>query len=298
MFINYFRSTERDSPFNLLVARVILGAYGIWKLSTISWHGLYQADPAIVAVYSQIALPEIVFNPVLSVLPIIAFSMLFLFLIGYKIRLTAFLGGISTGLLAVLLSFPGLYYSLTTLSHLLLIYSIFGEDDEYSFERLTQLTFSKKISLLHENADEKYRLRFLKWMLVYLSLTYFITACNRLYSGGLTEWINAYALPRTIRYTLESQGKPLNLLAELIISDPLLIIISITVVLATEIGFLASVLAKKSINLFAGAVIILHLMFALVLNLYAFNQLVLIVLLLPWDDIYRKTHLAFIDRQK
>lgn len=287
MFINYFRDTERESLLNLLVARTVLGVYGIWKLSTINWQEIYQLDTAIIAIYSQIALPDFMLYTALLVLPATAFCTLFLFLIGYRVKWASLLSGLSIGLLTALLSFPRIYYSLSTLSHLLLIYSVFSADDKYSFEKISQFSFSK-IFTLSKAAGKLYQVRFLKWMLVYLSLTYFITAANRLLSGGLTAWLNTDALPRTIRYTLELQGKSLNSLAEIIISEPLLIIIGILVVLVAEVGFLIAVLSKKPIDFFVVAIIILHILFAVVLNLYAFNQLVLIGLLLPWDTIYER----------
>lgn len=286
MFINYFNDSTRQSPLNLLVARLTLGFYGLWKIVTIEATELTHLEPEIISIYTYPFIPEIFIKIILPLLPLIILISLSLFVLGYRVKLTALSSGISVFILSILLRFSGLYLSLSTLSHLLLIYGIFGEDDTISFP---EFNLQSVKSLRPTKSGQKYNLRFLKWMLVYLSFTYFLIGFNRLISSGLTNWINLTALPRTISHTLALQGKSLTPVAELLISEPLVIILGVTITFLAELGLLAHVLLKKSIDLILITIIGLHILFAVTMNLYSLNQLMLIALLLPYDKLIDKT---------
>lgn len=40
MFVNYLWNPTRDSPFNLVVARIVICTYAVWKLLSYGWSGL------------------------------------------------------------------------------------------------------------------------------------------------------------------------------------------------------------------------------------------------------------------
>lgn len=286
MFINYFKDCVRGSPLNLLVARIVLGSYGLWKMASVLVE-LAHLNTNILSIYSYSVTSETLISFGITILPLTSVISLILFTVGYRVKTTSLLAGISIILLSTLLGFSGLYRSISTLSHLLLIYSLFAEDDKTSFKKFS-LRSLKKQHL--KNSGEKNSLRFLKWMLVYLAFTYFLTAVNRLVSSGITRWMEPSALARTIKVTFLLQGKQTPLIVDMLISEPLIMILGVIITFLAEIGFLLTVVRNKSIDHVVTVVLGLHIFFAAAMNLYTLNQVMLITLLLPWDSILEKIH--------
>jgi hypothetical protein len=104
LFVNYVRTTSRDTPLNVAVARVLLGSYLLWNFASIDfgvldgWH-VYLARRANYMVFNSPGVQRF-----LWVEQIVLLCVLFAFVLGYRQRITALVSALLVSHLAVVLS--------------------------------------------------------------------------------------------------------------------------------------------------------------------------------------------------
>ena len=295
-FVNYFADPVRASPFNLAFARVLLGTYLIWRVASLEWAS-YAEWPFPLRSSSAFLWVD----PLLATLPYLPWllvALLALFVVGYRIRWTAGLGGL---LLIHLLSMKTTVYlagtveSMYVCAYVLLLFAFFHEDDVLSVDGLRRTrerspdelaTFLKSDgSGSFDDGDPAYRHRPLKWALVVVGLLYLGSAWGKIMRGPLDIWLSGEDLRRDLLFFQEVTGvaRPL---AEPFLQVPELAWVGFVATALFQLGLIVAVLLGVTITPFAVGLISFHILVVATLGLYFIDMVLLLSLFGSWDRVY------------
>lgn len=137
-FVNYVHRPTRDSPVNLTVARFILGAYLIWKIAWYDWQAFMAMPVTNVTTYAFVVPPAELWW-VLTAEQLLAIVALALYIIGYRLRLTAFVAAtvlIHMGVVRYGQNSSGTTTALFVASYLLVFVALYSRDNALSVDEV------------------------------------------------------------------------------------------------------------------------------------------------------------------
>lgn len=297
-FVNYVDDAVRPSPFNLAVARVLLGTYLIWRVAALEWDA-YGEWPFALRSSSEFLDVE----PLLASLPYLQWvlvALLALFVVGYRIRWTA---GLAALLLAHMLSVKSTIYlagtveSLFVCAYLLLLYAFFHEDDVLSVDGVRrtrnrspdELTTFLKSDGAGSFADVEpaYDHRPLKWGLAVVSLMYLGSAWGKIMRGSVDLWLSGEDLTRDVLYFQEITGV-VRPAAQPLLQVPELAWIGFVATAVFQLGLIVAVLAGVTIVPFVVGLFSFHVIVILTLGLYFIDMILVLTLFAAWDGAYER----------
>jgi hypothetical protein len=284
MFINYFKSSTRESPLNLAVARVLLGVYLLWKVPSLDIYAPYHWPGDIDHRVSFLISPTIeALLPMLYALSIIS---IILFIFGYRIPLTSFLTGSTVSVLTAqqfaLNSSGG---SSTVYISVLIVFLIglFADHQYLSVDRFRRT----KLIIYNSPVTSSFSMAPLKWGQIIFALTYFGSGIAKVISGPLFDWaiaqnLGRYMLSRPILYRNEQTMVISSHLAE----HGILILALAWLTLILQIGFLVAILSRISITPFVLGLLGFHIASGLTLGMIFYDNMAFFLLFVPWDSVH------------
>jgi len=277
-FVNYLAHPVRSSPLNLIVARVIISLYALWKIGTYPFGGLadfpeflFMADTH--AVQNQFfAFPQPPVEWVRWEQGIICLCLV-LFGLGWRTGLTSVLA-------AFLLShLSGLNYLIATektflpIIYFLILYGLF----RHELEGRPGV----------EAGARKYRMSCLTWFLVGLSLLYFFTGFAKFKGGGWSfDWAAGSNLRAILWHNAMYHIHETPPVMAWLLPHGLVCTIIGWSTMALELGFAVAVLMRRSITPFVLGLAGMHAGIVLTMQVnYLGDFGVLYLTLIPWDDV-------------
>ncbi|GAB7018807.1 thiol-disulfide oxidoreductase DCC family protein [Halostagnicola bangensis] len=290
-FINYFADDARSSPINLAAARVVLGAYVLWRVVFLDW-GFYQEwprdfNPGINFLYNDL---------LFSLLPYqqwLVAGLLALFIVGYKIKWT---GGLASLLLMQMLSVKSTIYmsgtveSMFVCAYFILLFAFFHDDDALSADAVIR-TKEKSIDQLNwflkEGSNQSYRMRPFKWGLVILGLMYLGAAWGKLLNGGFDIYLSGTDLQRDIVYNQVATGmyRPIG---DFVVQHEILAWLGFVGTAFVQSLFIVAIVLGVTVTPFILGLIGFHVGVILTLGIYFVDMIVVLSLYAAWDVGYRK----------
>lgn len=282
MFVNYFAGEERSSPMNLGIARVVVGGWLVWKTGLYDWQHFLETPFYFVTPEFAWAVPPIAPGLVLTLEKWLLLGLLFAFVVGYRIRVTAGTSALLVahlGTVRMTLATSGETTSLFIGTYLLLLFAMFADTDVLSVDGLRKTESESTASLRARlvSNTESYRMPALKWGLVVLALIYFGSGFDKIFHEGLLAgpslaFIAPENLTRIIVVRTHHNQWPIDI-GRLLIEYPLLVSGLATLTLGLELGLLVAVLAGVTVT-------------PIVLGILGFQTSVLIVLGIFFVDAY------------
>jgi hypothetical protein len=275
--INYFSNQHRDNAFNLLITRVTIAIYIIWKLLSYDFHRLqdwpiflYQNHPHGYFLIGSNFLEFIVFEVFLAIILCVFFGL------GWQRKIVALL-------LAILLThLTAIHYVVTNSAatfiptiYLLVLWAVFEHTDPYQYNFWTG--FSRT-----DTVDSKTDMVILKWFLLIIALTYFFTGYAKIINLGWA-WFDPDNMAILIHREALMHLELLPPVGQILIEMPMLLFVSATSTIVLEVGFLIAILINKPLWPFLLGLLGFHTMIALSMHIFFFDQYILLTLFLPWD---------------
>ncbi|KDE57950.1 hypothetical protein EL22_08450 [Halostagnicola sp. A56] len=290
-FINYFADDSRSSPINLAVARVVLGAYLLWRVVFLDW-GFYQEWPRALNTGIDFLHRDVL----LALLPYqqwLVAGLLVCFIAGYKIKWS---GGLASLILLEMLSVKSTIYlsgtveSLFVCSYFVLFFAFFHDDDAMSVDaviRTKESSLEQLNRFLKEGSDRSYRMRPFKWMLVVVGLMYLGAAWGKLLNGSFDIYLSGADLQRDILYNQVATGmsRPIG---EFVVQHELLAWLGFVGTALVQSLFIVAVVLGVTVTPFVLGLIGFHVAVMLTLGLYFIDMVVVLSLFGAWDVAYRK----------
>lgn len=273
--INYFDNSVRTSPINFLVIRISVGIYAIWKLLS---YGFGYLDEWPTYFFESHLHGRLLFHP--SILEWIEIEvglvvlLLIAFMFGYQLGWSSFLAAF------FLTHLTALHYTVTNSGstflptiYLLILWGIYRDDDPY------QVGADKSLQ-----KQSSYDFSIMKWLLLIVGASYFFTGFVKITEAfwAWTDWRNlALLIHREALMHLEV----LPSLGAWILNYPTLLWFSSIGTLFLELGFLIAILLKKiPLWPFLIGLFVFHAVIALTMNIFFFDQYIILALFLPWDQ--------------
>jgi len=291
-FVNYFATEQRESPFNLAVARVLVGLYALWKVdSYVDWEIVRVWPVYLHDEYQFLLLSEdLWYLPVERLLVVIT---LVAFVIGFRTRITGFVSALLLAHMSAILNMITTGGTSTTFLYpvyVLLLFALFAEEDLLSVDGLRR-TGGKSLDQLTDKLDtgtsKTYSMSPLKWLLVVLGIIYAHSGLTKIVDGPLTAWIDPANLARYLALWETISGREL-LFVDFITGSLLLATAVAAGTVFLETGFLVAVLLRWSITPFIIGLGAMHTGIALAMTPYFFDMYLIYLLFLPWDRIYAR----------
>jgi predicted DCC family thiol-disulfide oxidoreductase YuxK/uncharacterized membrane protein YphA (DoxX/SURF4 family) len=295
-FINYFDNHLRSSPINLGVARILLGIVAIWRTLTIVDWSVIQDWPVYAKEYHMFLVPS---ERMLAYLPLekwITVFFLFLFLIGYRTKLVAFLSAFLIGHMSGILYMVNYSHESTFFSPiivLIIIFGLFSHEDTLSVDamrRSGRYSLEELNDRLVENKPTEYEMNALKWSLVAFGVFWFLTGMSKVLYGPLFEWITNFNLlfkHYQISQVPDDSGIRI-LLGDLLIESYWISVIAALGAIVLEVSVLVFVLLGFPVSIVILATMGFISIIAITMNPFFFELIVLPFAFLSWDNIYSK----------
>lgn len=292
MFVNYVRNVARPSPFNLAVARVLLGTWLAWRILSQEW-----------AAYGEWPFPIrspgafLFHDAVLASLPYLQWAvvaLLALFVVGYRIRLTGGLAGLGLIVMASVttsLYLAGTVETLMVGGYLLLLFAFFAEDDVLSFDGVAA-TRSRSLSELNailtsEDDDGPHRMRALRYGLLAVAIMYFGSGWGKIREGGLEVLLTGADLQRVL-LRIEEYHDYARLAAQPVIHYPELALLGHVGSMVLQLSLIVAVLLGVTIAPIVVGLMGFHLMVILAMGLYFIDMFLYLALFAAWDAGYAR----------
>lgn len=288
--LNYYSKPARSTPLNIAIARVLLGLFLIYKLIQNEWTEIPEwprpLGPIVPMFQHELILDH------LSLLALVGFIALVGFVIGYRLRGSAFLSaGVITVLATVRYAYNYSHSSELLYSGvlLLLLYAVFAEEDLLTIDELRRTgTYSLNELTTHlETATTTkgpYAHSPLRWGLVVVALLYFQAGFAKLVYGSPVEWIQPQSLSRYILYgSMEAGRLPVG---EVLLQFPVLLSVLAIATIILEVGFLLAVLAGWRLEPFFIGLFGMHIGIMYALGPLFLDQMFILLLFIPWDHVY------------
>ncbi|WP_372910305.1 hypothetical protein [Salinigranum sp.] len=177
-FVNYVRSPTRTSPINHAVARFLLGSYVVWKIVWYDWRAFLSMPVLDTTTYAFVVPPAELWW-VLTAEQLLTVVALGLFVVGYRLRLTAFVAStflVHMGVVRFTQNGSGATTPLFLAAYLLVFFALYDRDNELSVDAVRR-TASQSLASLndHLKADEPstHGHHALKWGLLTMGIVYF-----------------------------------------------------------------------------------------------------------------------------
>lgn len=292
MFINYFKNDSRETPFNLAVVRLLLGSYLIWRFTSFQWGKvaewplLLRDRYTLLTVGAESAL-------LLQIQQWILVIFLLLFIIGYRIKISAFVSSLLIAHLSLVIN--GLNFTgKSTLGfisvHILILYALYSEYDTMSIDGLLRTrnkSLDELVNFIKEDKATPVAMPMLKYSLLLISMIYFTAGVSKLRNGGL-EWMTATTLNRHV-LSAQIRNDYYRIWADVLLSNPLLSSISAIVTVVLELAFLIVVVVGGSLTLVILGLFGMHIGVALAMYPLFFDMFIMLGLFFFWDTVYAKT---------
>lgn len=291
--INYFRTTARDTPVNLAVARILVSGLLVWKLLHYDWGVLTEWPVPLVDTLSFYRHPALFAH--VELIALLGVASLLCVLVGYRIRFTAWAS-------AVLVTYLGAVRYAYQISHtseilftgalILVLFGVFAEEDKLSVDQLRRTRTMSLDSLTNHLEDDLGRFpnRALRWALIIVGMFYFQSGVSKLALGDPVAWVQPSNLGRYILFRM-GEG-PSWFVGELLLQYPLLLSVGALATIVLEFGFLPYILTGRRLWPFLLGLIGMHAAIALSVGPVFTDQVVFLAIFLPWDTALGKTQRA------
>jgi uncharacterized membrane protein YphA (DoxX/SURF4 family) len=291
VFVNYFASESRESPINLAASRVLLGIYFLWRSASMDVRALITWPVNMYTSTSYLYPPEdleflLVFEK--WILVVVAIS----FIIGYRIRLSAFVAGLLMAhLTGVTMLITGtVVEQLLTGSILILLFGLYAERDRLSVDELRR-TRDSSVRELNEALDgqvrESYGMEPLKWSLVAIGILYFGAGWGKIVNGPLLAWTSPQSLARWIVHfnTLFYADLPLG---NLLLDNPLLLSLSTWGTVVAEVSFVGVILLGLPVTPLVLVLLGMHAIIVATMGIVFFDMFFFLALFAAFDKGYAR----------
>lgn len=272
MFVNYLWEPTRDSPMNLVLARVVVSFYAIWKLLSYGWSGL-TTWPEFV--FQSAHPPVLIPIEYIWVEVAIAIGALLLVAAGRYIHIAGFTAAL------LLAHLTGIHYAVTNQAstflptiYFLILLAIYSD--------ISSQTLS---SPSNYDGDGAYALSPLRWLLLIVAGTYFFAGFAKIQSG-VFAWASGDNIGRAIIWESTSHLDGYTGVGLWLLQNPVLLDIIGWCTIIFEVGLLIALLARLPIWPFVIGLLGMHFGIALSMQIVFFDQPILFALFLPWDRMY------------
>lgn len=295
MFVNYFTDERRISPINLAMARLVLGGWLVWKTIWYDWSRHVNTPyRAVTSPAYEWAIPTSA-PWLLTVEKWALIGCLCLFIVGYRIRITAAVSSLLVAHLAAVrqtLVQSGETGTLFIGVFFLLFFALYANIDELSADGIRRVT-AKPVSHVTERLSETNRRRYamppLKYSLLFIAILYFSSGVSKIVDGGGLTFVRPETLSRLI--LVHSSIYPWNDIGLIFVEYPLLSALGGVGTLVLELGFLVAVLFGIAFTPFILGLIMFHLTNAVLLGIFFPDNLFFIGLFLAYDRAYARVAL-------
>lgn len=297
-FVNYVRDPTRETPINGAAARGILGTYLIWKTMWYDWHEVLET-PFLFTEKWALLVPEspavLVVEKYLLVLALLAF------VLGYRLRLSAFVSALLVGHLGVVrlvYNTSGGVTSLFIAMYFLVFFGLYRHTDELSLDavrRKRDESLAALVSRLKSPTRATYRVDALRWNLLVFAVIYFGAGFDKLAKSGLA-WIAPENLSRTFLvrhayYDPEIPLGPIDMVTPLgawMLEYPVLIQASSVGTLALELGLLPAAILGVGITPFLLGIYGMTTVIWLTLGILFGDVYFFVAMFFTWDGLHER----------
>ena len=285
MFVNYFADDRRPIPLNLAFARVIIGVWLIWKTAMYDWHTLLAAPVMQTSEFAW-AIPPIAPGLILEFERLLLIAVLIGFMVGYRIKLTAFSAALITahlGTVRMTQITSGETESLFIGVYFLILFGLFADTDELSVDGIRRAT-NQPLPRLRERLatqDLDYPHPALRWWLLIVALIYFGSGFDKVFHQGITSPSLAFARPQNLPRWMQffRPDGPVQFLAEF----PVIMQLGALGALGLELGFLAAVLAGITVTPFMIGLIAFTALNVMLLGIHFVDVYFFVLVFAAWD---------------
>jgi hypothetical protein len=272
MFVNYLWEPTRDSPMNLVLARVVVSFYAIWKLLSYGWSGLttwpefvfYSAHPPVLIPIEYIWV-EVA----------ITIGALLLVAAGRYVHIAGFTAAL------LLAHLTGIHYAVTNQAstflptiYFLILLAIYSD-----------ISSNPLSPPSNHDENENYVLSPLRWLLLIVAGTYFFAGFAKVQSG-VFAWASGDNIGRAIIWESTSHVGGYTDVGLWLLDNPIFLDIIGWCTIIFEVGLLIALLARLPIWPFVIGLLGVHFGIALSMQIVFFDQPILFALFLPWDKMY------------
>lgn len=298
MFVNYFTDECRLSPVNLAMARFVLGGWLVWKTIWFDWSRHVDTPyRAVTSPASEWAIPTSA-PWLLTVEKWVLIACLCLFVLGYRIKITAAVSSLLLAHLGTVRStlvqsgetgnlFIGVFF--------LLFFALYADIDELSVDGIRRMT-AKPVSHVSERlsatTSQRYTMPQLKYSLLFIAILYFSSGVSKIVDGGGLAFVRPETLTRLV--LVRSSIYPWHGIQMILVEYPLLSVLGGVATLVLELGFLVAVLFGVTFTPFMLGLVMFVFTNAMLLGIFFPDNLFFIGLFFAFDRAYARVAL---DRQ-
>jgi predicted DCC family thiol-disulfide oxidoreductase YuxK len=295
MFVNYFTDDRRSSPVNLAMARLVLGGWLIWKTIWYDWSRHVNTPyRAVAAPAYEWAIPT--FVPwLLTAEKWVLIACLCLFVVGYRIRITAATASLLLAHLGTVrrtLVQSGEAGNLFVGVFFLLFFALYADVDELSVDgirRMASNPVSHVADRLVATTDRRYSMPPLKYALLVLAILYFSSGVSKIVDGEGLAFVRSETLTRLV--LVRSSIYPWHDVQLLLVEYPILSSLGGAGTLALELGFLVAVLFGIAFTPFMIGLAAFVFTNAVLLGIFFPDNLFFIGLFFAYDRAYARVAL-------
>jgi hypothetical protein len=273
--INYFAKCTRPSPLNFIVVRLLAGVYSIWKLLSYDFYRLelwpdyfFESHSHNVFLFAPNNLAWIEIEVGIMII------LMALFMLGYRLGLVCFFAAL------ILTHLTALHYVVTNSAstflptiYLLMLWGLFRHEDPYQFGQLKPDLKSSK----------EYDFSALKWLILIVGATYFFTGYVK-FTNAFWAWMGWQNLALLIHREAPMHLETLPPLGQWLLHCPAILRLASVGTLILEVGFLVAILVKRvPLWPFVISIFVFHTVIALSMNIFFFDQYIILALFFPWD---------------
>lgn len=292
MFANYVADGPRRSPVNLAVARLVLGVWVTWKTVWYNWPQHVEAPYRLMAAPPHewgipMAAPRI-----LVVEQWLLIGLVWLFVLGYRIRLT---GTVSAVLLAHLgvvretLVNSGEVGSLFLGSLFILFFALYAEMDCLSVDGFRSTRTQSVTALadrLQSGPTRTFRMPALRYALLTLALLFFSTGASKVVAGNGLGFVAPDNLTRLL--LVRSYIYPWHDVQLLLVDYPIIGVLGGIGTLALELGFIIAVISGIGFVAMSVGLVAFTLSNAVLLGILFVDNLFFVALFLAYDRAFER----------
>lgn len=291
-FANYVRRPTRESPINLTVARFILGSYIIWKIVWYDWQAFFTVPVVDSETYLFVTPPPELWW-MMTAEQVLAIVALMLFIVGYRLRFTAFAASVllvHMGVVRYSQNSTGATSPLFIASYMLVFFALYSRENSLSVDELRR-TANRSLATLNTQLKttqaSSYGHTSLRWGFLVMGIVYFGAGWIKAILGPLWAWTTATNLSRITLLTEFYHPLPWGL-SQLMVQYPLLMGASAFGAIVLELGILPAMLIGLPLTPFVLGIFGMQAVIGLSIGPFFFDIYPLFLLFFTWDTIYRR----------